>query len=247
MTKIGRRVVVTGASTGIGREAAKVLAREGASVALVARSGERLEATRAMLPDPGSALVIPVDLQDGAGTETAVRIVMTSWGGADVLINAAGVWHDDNGKYQGPLLNETPSERFNEVLDVGLRASAFLARGFLPGMIARRQGKIVNVACGFAGPHEARGWVHYYVTNKAIEAFTAALAAEMRPFEVQVNAIAPWFVASDAVRRFYPAESARALSPEYVASVISYLCSERADHISGETVELRSRLDRGDA
>jgi 3-oxoacyl-[acyl-carrier protein] reductase len=120
-----------------------------------------------------------------------------------------------------------------------------LARQFLPHMIQQRAGKILQISCGFAGPHEAAGWLHYYVTNKAIEAFTRGLAYEARAHEVQVNCIAPWFVATEPVHRFFPGEADRALDPKDVARLAAFLLSREADHISGQVIELRSQRDHG--
>jgi NAD(P)-dependent dehydrogenase (short-subunit alcohol dehydrogenase family) len=120
-----------------------------------------------------------------------------------------------------------------------------VARPSLPHMIRQRAGKILQRSCGFAGPHEAAGWLHYYVTNKAIEAFTRGLAYEARAHEVQVHCIAPWFVATEPVRRFFPGESETALDPKDVARLAAFLLSREADHISGQVIEVRSKRDHG--
>jgi NAD(P)-dependent dehydrogenase (short-subunit alcohol dehydrogenase family) len=82
------------------------------------------------------------------------------------------------------------------------------------------------------------------VTNQAIEAFTRGLAAEVREHEIQVNCIAPWFVASEAVLRFFPAESESALAVEDVTRLAEFLLSPDADHINGQIIELRSKRDK---
>src|SRR2546421_538562 len=240
----GKTALITGASRGIGREIAICLATEGARVGLVARSRDALEETRRGIKLP-EVPIFCVDLSDEHAVGQLGPAVTSSLGTVDILVNAAGVWHNEQGKYQGPRLADTPASQIDEVLNVGLRASFLLSRLFLPGMIRERSGKIIQIACGFAGPHEAVGWLHYYVTNKAIEAFTRGLAAELREFEVQVNCIAPWFVASDAALRFFPTESQRALSVQDVARLAIFLASNEADHISGQVIELRSKLDRG--
>ncbi|SRR6266851_5195654 len=239
-----KTALVTGASRGIGREIALALGREGAMVKLVARSRDGLEETRQLLGQT-RAEIFCADLRDEQAIDRLAKSVNETSGPLDILINAAGVWHDQDSKYQGPLLSDTPLGQIQEVLEVGLRASFLLTRAFLPEMIRRRSGKILQISCGFAGPHEAIGWLHYYVTNKAIEAFTRGLAAELRESEVQVNCIAPWFVATEAVRRFYPVESRKALDPWQVGNLATFLVSGEADHISGQVIELRNKTDSG--
>ena len=110
-------------------------------------------------------------------------------------------------------------------------------------MIAAGAGKVIFFSCGFAGPAEAVGWLHYYVTNKAIDALVAGLSVELRPHNVQVNAVAPWFVATEAVQTFYPDQSSQALLPSEVVDTVLFLASPPADHISGQSIELRSKRD----
>ena len=129
------------------------------------------------------------------------------FGAIDILVNCAGVWHDERTKYQGPRLLATPVERIHEVLEVGVRAPFLLTRLLLSGMVRRRTGKILQISAAFTSPQEGVGWIHYDVANKAIDAFTEALAVELREHNIQVNCIAPVFVATDAVQRFYPREA----------------------------------------
>jgi len=244
MRLAGKSALVTGASSGIGREIARFLGAEGARLALVGRSRGGLEETGRLVGRPDTRMFC-ADLRDGQAVEHLAESVHTTFGEIDILANVAGVWHDQESKYQGPLLADTPVAQIDEVLGVGLRASFLLTRLFIPGMIRRRSGKILQISCGFAGPHEAIGWLHYYVTNKAIEALTTGLAAELREHEVQVNCIAPWFVATEAVHHFYPTESQKALDPQDVAKLAAFLVSTDADNISGQIIELRSKLDHG--
>ena len=242
MTEATKTAVVTGASRGIGREIALRLANDGIRVALVGRSLRDLEMTK-RLAEPSTTEVFGVELRDPVAIGRFVSALHSSFGEVDILVNVAGVWHDEHRKYQGPLLSETSTAEIAEVIQAGLHACFLLSRQLVPGMMRKHRGKILQISCGFASPREAVGWMHYYVTNKAIEAFTEGLAAELRPYDIQVNCIAPWFVATEAVRRFYPEQSKRALEPQEVAKLASFLVSSEADHISGQIIELRSNTD----
>lgn len=243
----GKVALVTGASGGLGREIAVALGAAGARVGLVARSRPGLEEARRLIGQPGTQ-VFSTDLRDEKAIEKLGESVKASLGAIDILVNAAGVWHDERTKYHGPRLWETPVERIHEVLEVGVRAPFLLTRLLLPGMVGRGTGKILQISAAFAGgPPGGVGWLHYYVANKAMEAFTAALAVELREHNIQVNCMAPWFVATEAVQRFYPSESQTqmALQPLEVAQVAMFLLSSGADHITGQVIEVRSQHDHG--
>jgi len=244
MKLANKTALITGASRGIGRQIALHLSAEGARIALVARSRDGLEETR-RLADPARTSIFCTDLREPTQIEELGEAVHRDFGEVDILVNAAGVWHDEHHVFRGPHLQDTPVNQIYDVLDVGLRASFLLSRIFLTHMIRQRGGKILQLSCGFAGPREASGWLHYYVINKAIEALTMGLAAEVRQHEIQVNCIAPWFVASEPALRFFPEESRTALDPKDVAALAVFMLSADADHISGQIVELRSKLDVG--
>ncbi len=242
----GKVAVVTGASGGLGREIAVALGTAGARVGLVARSRQGLEETSGLIGQPGSQ-VLCTDLRDEKAIAKLGDSVEAAFGAIDILVNCAGVWHDERTRYHGPHLVETPVERIHEVLEVGVRAPFLLTRVFLPGMVQRRMGKILQISAAFGGPQDGVGWVHYYVANKALDAFTAALALELREHNIQVNCIAPVFVATDAVKRFYrsEAQNGTALKPLDVAELALFLLSSRADHISGQVIAVRSKHDHG--
>ena len=240
----GRVAVVTGASGGLA--IAVALGTAGARVGLVARSHEGLEETQRLIGQP-EAKAFCTDLRDEKAIEKLGDSVKAGFGAIDILVHCAGVWHDERTKYHGPRLVETPVERISEVLEVGVRAPLLLTRVLLPGMVRQGAGKILQISAAFGGPHDGVGWVHYYVANKALDAFTAALAVELREHNIQVNCIAPVFVATDAVRRFYPdeAQSEQPLEPLDVAELAMFLLSPGADHISGQVIAVRSKHDHG--
>jgi NAD(P)-dependent dehydrogenase (short-subunit alcohol dehydrogenase family) len=239
----GKVALVTGATSGIGQQVIRRLAASGARLVLSGRDPARLRRAAAQLP-ARRVLTIAADLRDGSSVTQMVERTLDRFGAPDILVNLAGVWHDGPQGYQGPRLWETPAERVLEVVEVGLLGAFRLVQGFLPAMIAGRGGQIVQIGCGFAGPHEAAGWLHYYVTNQALADFTRGLAAELRGTKVRINAIAPWFVATDAVKRIYPDQAKRALRPAAVAAaIVELLDGPFARNVSGQVIELRSDAD----
>ncbi len=234
--------LITGASRGIGAETARELSRAGAHVVLTARDEKALRRVASTLVGP--VTVVPADLLDEASVDHLVKETVREVGVPDVLVNVAGVWHNKRERYQGPSFSKTPMHRVEEVIGVGIIGGMRVTHGFLPAMVKRRRGHVINVGCGFAGPHEAVGWLHYYVANQAIAAMTAGLAAELRSSRIQVNCVAPWFVATEYVQRFYRKAAARALSPRRVAETIRALVAgPLSSDVNGQVIELRSDED----
>jgi len=157
----------------------------------------------------------------------------------DILVNAAGVWHDKDTLFLGPPLQDTPPEQINLVLDVQLRAPILLTRLAIPSMIQRKAGKILNISGEL---ESAVGWLHYYVSKKALEDFTIGLAQELRRHEIQVNCIAPADTLSETYERFFPGYDPRnVMSPSEVAKLAVFLLSSDADHITGSVIAIRSK------
>lgn len=236
----GLSALVTGASTGIGREIARILAGNGAKVALVARSIPGLEETSKIIRDEGGASeMFSVDLRDQAAIEKLASNLNTRWGGVDIIAHVAGVWHNENKFYAGVPLVDTPAEQINEVLDVGIRAPMLLTRSLLPEMIRRGRGKIVCISGTFASG--GAGWLHYYVSKLALEHFTVGLAQELRAHEIQVNCISPSDTKTEALKRFFPEDAATAVDPTEIAKMALFLLSDDSQHITGQCIVIKNK------
>src|SRR5262245_400503 len=184
----GRVAVVTGASRGLGRAMALALAEAGADLALLARSRGDLEETAAAAKDLGRTVVVrPTDVAAPAEVEAAVEDVLGALGRIDVLVNNSGV------AVVKPLV-ETTLEEWRAILDTNLTGAFALCRAAGRGMIARRSGKVINVA-SVLGAHGLAGYTAYSASKGGLIALTRTLAVEWARHNVQVNAIAPgWFV-----------------------------------------------------
>lgn len=239
-----KRVLITGATSDIGAHVVSRLADAGARIVMLGRSQRKLEQIGASVATcRHRPACVTVDLLCSEGIETAVRGILEDLKGIDIFLHLAGVWHDGTARYQGPEYWQTPLDRTQEVLQVGLLAPMAICRHVIPSMVAQKSGKILCISCGFAGSHEAQGWVHYYTANLSIRSFVNGLAAELRPFQVQANCLAPWFVATKPVERHYAEESKTALDPADVANAALWLVSPEARHVTGQVIELRSDRD----
>lgn len=230
----GRTALVTGASRGIGRSVAEKFAREGANVALLARSRDALEQIADELRRLGvTSVAVPADVTVPEQVAEAVRRTEAELAPIDILVNNAGVflWR--------PFLELTPAE-WDETLATNLTGAANVCRAVLPGMARRRRGRIVNVA----SVHGMRGDANLSAHSAAkfgLIGLTQSLAREFRQHNIAVNAVCPGAVESrldehGAAERTSPL--AEKLWPRDVARTVLFLASDDAAAITGAALEV---------
>ncbi|MFI7609427.1 SDR family NAD(P)-dependent oxidoreductase [Micromonospora sp. NPDC049366] len=211
----GRTALVTGAGRGIGRAIAVGLGRAGATVALLARSEHELAETAALVEESGArSLVVPADLRDDGQLAHAVTRIRDEWGGVDILVNnAAVVW---------PL---APSVRVDvtewaAAMKINVIAAVTLTFAFLPGMVERGWGRIVNVSTGgVADPGAMIGGNAYIASKSALEGHTINLGLELDGSGVTANVYRPGPVDTAIqtwIRDQDPAEIGTALHRRFV-------------------------------
>ena len=242
MELIGRRCLVTGGGRGIGRAIALALAREGADVAILARTGSELDETAALLADQGqAALKLRADVGRREEVDAAIERVFAAWDGVDVLVNNAGI--------QGPIgrVEEVNPEAWMQVVQVNLGGCFYCTRKVLPVMVAQCYGKIINLSGGGAvGP---RPFFSAYSTSKAgIVRFSENLAGEVAEHGIDVNAIAPGAVNTRMLEQRLAAGTTVSAAEreqdlrwlregdatgERAAALAVYLASARSDGLTG--------------
>ena len=248
----GQVAIVTGGGRGLGRAFALALAAQGCSVAVIARSEAELAETAALVARSGGrAHAFTADVTDDSAVSTAFADIERSLGPIDLLVNNAGVL--------GPLgpFAQCKVEDWWRAIDVNLQGQVLCAHRVLPGMIARRRGRIINIASGGG----ARMIPHFsaYVTSKtALIRFSECLAAEVKPHGLTVFAMGPGTVRtamseyslnSVEGRTWLPwfrdiFETGRDLPPERPAALLVALASGKADVLSGCFLQPDDDLDR---
>jgi NAD(P)-dependent dehydrogenase (short-subunit alcohol dehydrogenase family) len=175
-----QRVLITGASSGVGEATARRFAAEGAAVALFARRADRLAELVEEFGDAAHAF--PVDITDAAAVRAAVAAAVDALGGLDVVVNAAGT-------VVPAALADLDAERWRQVLDVNLSGTFYVAREAALHMRDNGGGAIVNVGSDLAS-YGHKDFVHYCAAKAGVVGLTRALAAELAP-AVRVNVVCP--------------------------------------------------------
>ena len=237
----GRIAIVTGAARGIGLATTERLAREDATV--IAADLDLETVTREAQRLIGAGLrVSPVrcDVGDRASVEACVRDAEAAHGRLDVLVNNAGIAGPI-----GPLENVTDRD-WDEVMRVDLRSVFLGCQAVLPGMKARRYGRIINVA-SIAGKEGNPNAVPYSAAKAAVIGLTKALAKEVATFGIYVNAIAPAVIDTPILEQVTQAHIdymvqriplGRMGRPEEVAALIAWLASDEASFTTGQCVDI---------
>ena len=221
----GKRVLITGASSGIGRAAAKAFADAGASVLAVARSRDRLEALAAEAGGPPRVFALPADVADGASMESLAHDVLSRFGPPDVVVACAGIGMD------APFA-ETTDEAFRRVLEVNVIGVVRSIRPFLPAMIARGSGRILLVS-SVVGKRGVPNYTAYSASKFALHGMADALRPELRGTGVSVGIVCPSSTSTEfderKIRAGVPQRKVRVQrhSPESVASALVGMARSR--------------------
>ena len=237
----GRIAIVTGSAQGIGLGIARRLSAEGASVALLDLDGSATSVLAESMP--GRAIGVECDVSEAESVDAAVEQVVADLGGVHILVNNAGITRDS-------MLFRMAEADWDLVLAVNLKGPFLMTRATQKYLVAQRYGKILNLSSVSALGY--KGQANYSAAKMGIQGFTRTLALELGPLGVNANAIAPGFVATPmtdaAAQRLnmtpeeFQATAAKAIPvrrvgfPEDIAAAASFLCSDEASYITGQTL-----------
>jgi gluconate 5-dehydrogenase len=234
----GRVALVTGAYRGLGFAIAQGMAKAGASVVLNGRKADALALAASTLTAAGySASTSVFDVTDSAAVRTAVAAIEAQHGHVDILVNNAGI------QRRNPLVDFSEAD-WNEVIATNLTAPFIVSQAALPGMIRRRSGKIIHIASLMS--ELARPTVVPYTAAKGgVRQLTRGMAVELAAHNIQVNAIAPGYFATEMNRALIDnpdfnawvckrTPAGRWGQPEEIAGLAVFLASPAANYMTGQ-------------
>jgi NAD(P)-dependent dehydrogenase (short-subunit alcohol dehydrogenase family) len=231
----GKVVIVTGAGRGLGRAMAIRFADCGADIVAASRTLAQLEETAAEVRKRGrKCLIVPTDVSRSEQVNAMAVAAFKEFGEVDVLINNAGIGEDSFGK----TIEEITDEEWHRGVDTNLSSQFYAARAVLPHMVARKRGKIINVASGYG----LRGGKHNYMyacSKGAILQLTRSLALTYAEHNIQTNCIVPGiFPHNEAMMRFFKGGKfipiGRPGQDEDVGPLAVFLASDASNHVNGE-------------
>jgi 3-oxoacyl-[acyl-carrier protein] reductase len=240
----GTTALITGASSGIGAATARLFADLGARVAIgYYRNDKGATATAdGIRGQGGTAIAIKADVRSAGEVRRLVERVSSELGAIDVLVNNAGSLVERLG------IREITEERLDEIVALNLKSAVFATQAVVPSMLERRRGAIVNVV-SIAGHTGGMNGAGAYASSKAaLTAYTKAIAKELAPSGIRVNAVSPGVIDTPFHEVFSTPEMianmvkgipvGRVGTSEECANVIAFLCSGAASYIVGETIEI---------
>ena len=236
-----RTALVTGASRGIGKSIAERLTKDGFFVVGTSTTDAGIETIERYLGDRGGGVTMRIE--DLASVDAALERISSSYGDVSVLVNNAGITRDN-------LLVRMSDDEWSDVIDTNLSGTFRLCKSLLRSMIKARWGRIVNVGA-VVGRMGKAGQTNYAASKAGIEGFTRALAQEVGSRSITVNCIAPGFIDTDMTAQLSEAQTdelsatialRRIGSPEDVASAVSFLVSDYAGYVTGETLHVNGGL-----
>jgi 3-oxoacyl-[acyl-carrier protein] reductase len=234
----GKIALVTGASRGIGRAISDMLGAQGAIIIGTATSEAGAEAISQRFADAGlKGEGMRLDVSDDASVEAVMKQISDTYGPVGILVNNAGITRDN-------LLMRMKNDEWDDVVNTNLSSIYRMSKACLRPMMKAKTGRIINIA-SVVGASGNAGQTNYAAAKAGMFGFTKSLAQEVGSRGITVNSVAPGMIDTDMTRELPDAQRATLLAsiplgrlgqPEEIASVVTFLASDAAAYVTGETI-----------
>lgn len=243
----GRVALITGASQGIGRACALVLAEAGATVALASRNREKIEEVSAQISAAGGqASVFPLDVTNEDQIKATVKEVIAKHGRVDILVNNAGITHDQ-------LLMRMKRADWDSVIQTNLTSAYLLMQAVIGSMLKQRWGRVINIT-SVVGQTGQAGQANYAASKAGLIGLTMAVAREVASRNITVNAVAPGFIET-AMTAVLTDEQKAKMNEQIplgrqgtdvdIAHAVKFLASEESSYITGHVLSVNGGMFMG--
>lgn len=235
----GKTAIITGGARGIGAATAILLARHGADIAIfdLRKTEEAEKVVSAVREEGRRCRFVPVDVANYKAVQDTKEIVENELGAPDILINNAGI------ALSNTMVN-IPEEDWDTVIDVNLKGVYNTCKTFVPGMMDRRYGRVINVSSIAGRRGSIFGDVHYSSAKAGVIGFTKCLARITGPQNVLCNAVAPGIVKTDILSAVHEQQSqaniplGRTATATEIAAVMLFLCAPMSSYVTGTVIDV---------
>ncbi|MRG84903.1 SDR family NAD(P)-dependent oxidoreductase [Salinibacillus xinjiangensis] len=241
MDTVNKVVLITGGSSGIGQETARILGKDGVGVIVNYNRNEHgAEETKAIVESQGGrCIMVQADVSNKEKVDMMVEKAIETFGQIDILVNNAGA------AIKRSSFLDIDEELWDKTYDVNVKSMFLVSQAVLKHMVQRKSGKVINISSVAARRGGAGESIHYASTKGAVNTLTVGLAKEFAPHGILVNGIAPGFIMSPFQEKYSTQERIdriiptiplkRAGTAKDIAEMVSFLASDAANYIMGET------------
>ena len=238
----GKKAIITGSTKGIGKAIALSLASEGCQVVVTGRDKEQLETTVQEIKKASGTIAYPIriDLQKEGSAEQLLQIGIEILGDIDILVNNAGIWPTS-------YVTDMSKDEFEKTMYLNLEVPYLLSKNAANYFLEeKKKGKIIHIVSQAAFHGSTTGHAHYAASKAGLVAFMISQAREVAKYGININAVAPGMVDTDMVRdnvlkneEYYKNRIpvGRLARPEEIANIVTFLVSEKADYLTGITID----------
>jgi NAD(P)-dependent dehydrogenase (short-subunit alcohol dehydrogenase family) len=238
----GRVAIVTGAGRGIGRSIAMQLAQAGAKVVAADIDSVSIrEASDVINEGEGASIAVEVDVTKSISVDSLLATTLETYGQVNILVNNAGIM------FRTRIL-DISAEEWEQTLQVNLFGPFLCTQAVLPVMRERKFGRIINISSSAGRSVSTLGGAHYTASKAGLLGLTRAVAKEVAPFGITVNAICPGLIDTEMARKTTTDKELKAFldsfpiqrigTPEEVGDLVVFLCSDKASYITGASLDI---------